>query len=522
MRNAAGQKSILTCKLVFTDPVDTHRVRLRLTSDSPSIRGWTDLFITDEPMENRHGSFGWRESAGSERKTIICFCATAIASRFTLLSITITFMTATCALAQPAPSPGFAQLAEWEPQAEMAPATTTAPVRHRWSTSETSAPQHWLRLHGGLTRQMLDFQNRQSDKERHLLHHRSRSRSTSPAVVVGGQARLSLLAATTNTENKFSYLGRFPTDFSGKTATDARMLQANAHATAYVAPTVSVYGELLFSDVFSFGDFKQGSLQVRQAYAVIGDLEAWPFYFYLGKKNLGFGDFSTLSPFTQSVTWHYFAALAEGVGLGYHDHQWDLTAAAINGGRGIRLNDSPERGKLNNLAANATWHAGDSPTHSVQLGVGFLLGTIYDGMAAEHLDANQFGSDYNSAWNVNGRIDRGRFSLAGEFVSTTDPWPVTGALVSAYRTEAAYWIDRGTSPQYVSVSWSAGEQGPDGSEFEFNRQLVIGYYRHFYGYCGVSAEYVRSSGFAPLIAITTASDRDVVQDSLVLGMTLVI
>ena len=60
------------------------------------------------------------------------------------------------------------------------------------------------------------------------------------------------------------------------------------------------------------------------------------------------------------------------------------------------------------------------------------------------------------------------------------------------------------------------------SEFEFNRQLVIGYYRHFYGYCGVSAEYVRSSGFAPLIAITTASDRDVVQDSLVLGMTLVI
>ncbi len=331
-----------------------------------------------------------------------------------------------------------------------------------------------------------------------------------------------MLAARTNRENKFPYLGRFPTDFSGETATDARLLQANSQLTAFVAPSVSVYGELLFSDVFTFGDFKQGSLQVRQAYAVIGDLQVSPFYFYLGKKNVGYGDFSTLSPFTQAVTWHYFAALAEGIGVGYHDHQWDLTAAAINGGRGIRLNDSPERGKLNNLATNATWHCGDSPTRSVQVGAGFLLGTIYDGLVAEHLDANQFGSDYNSAWDVNARIDMGRVSLAGEFVSTTSPWPVTGALVSAYRTEAAYWIDRGLYPEYFSVSWSAGNQGPEGSEFEFNRQLVIGYYRSLSGYCGVSAEYVRSTGFAPLINITTVSDRDVAQDSLVLGMTLVI
>lgn len=483
-------------------------------------------------MGNRHGSFGRPESADREWKRMVRFCDAATTGRFVPLRIavffvtatfmTATFMTATCAIAQPAPSDSAAEMTDWQADVELDPVTAIAPVSHRWSSTAFSAPQHWLRLNGGLTQQMLDFQNRQTDKERHLLHHRRQSGSTWPAVVVGGQARLSFLAATTNTENKFPYLGRFPTDFSGKTATDARMLQANAHATASVAPTVSVHGELLFSDVFSFGDFKQGSLQVRQAYALIGDLDVSPFYFYLGKKNVGFGDFSTLSPFTQAVTWHYFAALAEGIGIGYHNQRWDLTAAAINGGRGIRLNDSPERGKLNNLAANATWHTGNSSTHSVQLGVGFLLGTIYDGFTAEHLDANQFGSDYNSSWNVNGRIDKGRLSLAGEFVSTTHPWPVTGSLVSAYRTEAAYWIDRDTCPQYVSVSWSAGDQGSDGSEFEFNRQLVIGYFRHLNGYCSVSAEYVRSSGFAPLIDITTVSDRDVVQDSLVLGMTLVI
>lgn len=386
----------------------------------------------------------------------------------------------------------------------------------------SSASQHWLRLNTELTDGLLDFQNRQSDKELLVLGYSQRRGGVTPRVVAGGQARLSLLLARTNEENKFPYLGRFPTDFSGQTATDARLLQANTHLTGYIAPAVSMYGELLFSDVFTFGDFKQGSLQVRQAYAVIGDLSVSPVYLYIGKKNVGFGDFGTLSPFTQAVTWHYFAALAEGIGVGYHGHHWDLTAAAINGGRGIRLADSPERGKLNNLATNATWHSDFGAGKSLQLGGGFLLGTIYDGFTAEHLDANQFGGDYNSAWNLNGRVDWNAFTLAGEWVSTTRSWPVTSEPVSAYRTELAYWTDRVACPSFWSVSWSSGSQGPDGSEFEFNRQLVIGYSTQFNPHWRLSAEYVRSLGFAPLINITTVSDRSVEQDSLVLGMTLVL
>ncbi|MEZ6117037.1 MAG: hypothetical protein R3C28_10755 [Pirellulaceae bacterium] len=50
---------------------------------------------------------------------------------------------------------------------------------------------------------------------------------------------------------------------------------------------------------------------------------------YIGKKNVGFGDMSTLSPFTQSTVWHYFAALAEGVGV-YFPSEFSGT-----GGRGI-------------------------------------------------------------------------------------------------------------------------------------------------------------------------------------------
>lgn len=67
-------------------------------------------------------------------------------------------------------------------------------------------------------------------------------------------------------------------------------------ATAHVTTDASAYTELLFSDVFSFAAPKQGSLQVRQAYAVIGDRNVTPFYVCIGKKTIGCGDFSTLSP----------------------------------------------------------------------------------------------------------------------------------------------------------------------------------------------------------------------------------
>jgi len=300
------------------------------------------------------------------------------------------------------------------------------------------------------------------------------------------------------------------------------LLQANAHVTAHVTPYAHFYGELLFSDVFTFRDFRQGSLQVRQAFVTIGDLRVTPLYAYIGKKNIGFGNLGTLSPFTQSVVWHYFAALGEGIGLGYHDDALDVTVAAINGGRGIRVNDSPESGKLNNMAVNAAFNAGSLESIRFEAGTGFLLGTIYDGNVAEHLDAGHFGRDYNSAWNLHGRLDFRDFTMAGEWISTTRAWPVTGSQVQAFRVEAAYWLDRGPRFSVWSASWSDGDQGPPGAEFEFNRQFVLGYQKQVSANMRLSAEYVRSTGFAPLINITTVSDRDVAQDSLVLGMTLVL
>ena len=113
----------------------------------------------------------------------------------------------------------------------------------------------------------------------------SRPSWTGPTLVPGAQLRLSGLWGRSNTADKFGYLGRFPGDFSGNTATDLRVLQANLSATAYFTPWAAGYVETLFSDVFSFPTFNQGSFQVREAYAVFGNVRKNPFYAFIGKKD---------------------------------------------------------------------------------------------------------------------------------------------------------------------------------------------------------------------------------------------
>lgn len=378
--------------------------------------------------------------------------------------------------------------------------------------------ESFLNLSPAYSREMLDFQNRQTNKEILLLQE-SQNNQLYPQLTLGAQFRVSGLYAKTNRANKFSYLGRFPTDFEGQYASDFRMLQANQSGSLSFGPKVHAYFETLYSDVFSFSDFKQGSFQVRQIYVVFGDFSQSPWYAYIGKKNVGFGDMGTLSPFTQAMPWHYFAPLAEGAGLGYDNGTVNATITALNGSRGIRVVDSEAKGDVNNFAANLLFRLPMRNGSEFHIGAGYLQGTIYNASVAEHLNPDLVGPN-NGAFDFNAYLRVRKLHLAAEYVQTDNPWPVTDHEVIAYRTEAAYDSCFGTKPARWSLSWSEGLQGPAGSEFEFNRQIVVGYQVEASQHATFSIEYVRSSGFAPLIAIERVSDIDVIQDSIVFGGTL--
>jgi len=368
------------------------------------------------------------------------------------------------------------------------------------------------------TSQMLDFQNRQGDKEVILLR-RAAIQQIGTAFTFGTQFRASGLFAETNTANKFSYLGRFPPDFTGSSATDIRLLQANQNITVDVSPAIHGYFETLFSDVFTFPTFQQGSFQVRQAYVVFGDLNRSPFYAHIGKKNVSFGDMGTLSPFSQAMPWHYFAPLAEGAGIGYDNGWLNATVTALNGSRGIRVVDSEEAGHINNFAANMNCTILLGVDSQLELGGGYLHGTIYNAAVAEHIDPTSFGPD-NPAWDANAALRVGQYHFAGEYVQTVNPWPATDSEVIAYSAEAAVDMYLFGRPGRASVSWSEGIQGADGTQFEFNRQLVLGYRHQAFTNAAFTFEYVRSTGFAPLMNIQTVSDIDVEQDSFVFGAVI--
>jgi len=377
---------------------------------------------------------------------------------------------------------------------------------------------NFIQLAPDYSRAMLDFQNRQSNKEILLLEH-SLNSSGQTNMTLGAQLRASAIYGKTNDAGKFPYLGRFPTDFEGNYASDFRMMQANLATSVSFGPRVHGYVETLFSDVFSFDNPKQGSYQVRQAYVVFGDFSRSSWYGYLGKKNVGFGDMGTLSPFSQSIPWHYFGALGEGGGIGFDNGIVSATFAGLSGGRGVRVVDSKASGDVNNFAANLLLRMPFARRDGeLKLGGGYLYGTIYDADVPEHLDPTLFG-DPNGAWDVNARMRINRLHLGVEYVQTVSAWPVTDHDVIAYSAEAAldsYFI---SMPARWSLSWSEGIQGPPGTEFEFNRQLVLGYRVEPSRNSLISLEYVRSTGFAPLTGLTSLSDRDVVQNSIVLGLT---
>jgi hypothetical protein len=367
---------------------------------------------------------------------------------------------------------------------------------------------------------MLDFQNRQTDKEIRILEDRQGAGS-GPSITFGAQLRASGLYGRTDTADQFSYFGRSAEDFVGNTATDIRLLQTNQSMVIHANSWAHGYVETLLSDGASFLPFDEDGFQVRQAYILLGDLNQSPFYAFLGKKNVSFGDFGTLSPFSQALPWHYFGAIAEGGGVGYTGNGLRAQVMALSGGQGTRVVDSEEDGHINNFAANIRYDWEASPDLAFGIGGGYLHGTVYDAAISDPIDPTAFGPR-NGAWDVNGSVHVGALRMAGEFVQTEDAWPSTGRRVSAWRAEAAYDFLYGNTPCVLSGSFSEGNQGASGTEFEFNRQLVVGLRIQPSPNAFFTFEYVRSTGFAPLVDVTTASDRSAEQNSAVFGLVLAI
>lgn len=347
-----------------------------------------------------------------------------------------------------------------------------------------------------------------------------------PNIILGAQLRPAVFYGHTNHRDKFPYMGRFPGDFRGYDASFADVNDFTFSFTYSMMGWVHAHWEFLNSDQITFfGDPRQGPNQTQKIYALLGNLNCAPVYATIGKKDVAFGQMYTVNPYTPSLTWHYFGALAEGASVGYYKNGIYAEATILDGGRGIRVSDTNETGRLDNWALNASYELCCGKCYSLKFGAGYLYSTIYDGPFGEHEGPTSIGPR-NDIYDLNFRIQYPRGWAYIEYASTMHRWLTTNHVVDTLSFGACYcfhdqWLHR---PLVFSVDYGQGIQGPPSSEFHKNFQFIVGLDYRLRDNIRFSLEYIRAGGFVPLLDITDpdVSEQSTRENCIQLGLTLVI
>ncbi|MYN66282.1 MAG: hypothetical protein F4X11_14825 [Acidobacteria bacterium] len=329
---------------------------------------------------------------------------------------------------------------------------------------------------------------------------------------------------SSNTADKFGYLMRHPTAANqvGTTVSEAAVHSMQLGFTSVMGGWITANAELLYDPEQSFGHgtntaIERNQVQVRRAYALLGNLDDSPFYVSLGKMAVPFGLTDTLNPFTASTVWHAFGGLANGVTLGYTNDGLHASIMGIQGGAQFRAANTPVNGtnvpsSLNNFAVDVNYSPKRDSAARLLFGSSYQRGSAY----CQEFPVIHFAPcpDNNPALDAYGRLDYRNFTLKGEFARTTDEWPGTfnpaipqfaPSRVTSFDLGARYRHARGAGRMDFSAEFSRFIAGPDGAPWERQDQLVLGIAWFHRANAKLFAEYVRVKGYAPLNFISGGS-----------------
>ena len=240
---------------------------------------------------------------------------------------------------------------------------------------------------------------------------------------------------------------------------------------------------MLFDPKQRFGpgsdsDLERNQVQVRRAYALLGDLRRSRFYASLGKMTVPFGLTDSVNPFSASVVWHTFGALANGVTVGYAGERMSLSAMGVQGGAQFRAANTPVRGtavpsRLNNLAVEASYGLDPGSAGTLLLGVSYLHGSANcQDFPIEHFRPCR---DNNHALDAYAKLVFGAFTFQGEFARTTRTWPGTlnpaipefpAGRVTSFELGAKYRHDSGYDSVDLSGAFGRFSASADGAPQE--------------------------------------------------------
>ncbi len=350
-----------------------------------------------------------------------------------------------------------------------------------------------------------------------------------------------------NSDTKFSWLMRHPTSSNqiGEEVSEAVVHSAQLATTARLADDITTYVEFLYNPQQSFGsgtitDLNRNQVQVRKAFVLWGDLDERPIYAALGKMDTPFGLQNTVSPFTNSTSWHAFAGLAYGGMVGFYDNGFHLRAMAIQGGAQFRSHNVPVEGtavpsRLNNFAIDANYTLPLGQDGHVLAGASYTHGSPY----CQDYPVFHFNpcDDNNPAWAVYAQGRLGALEFLGEYAETTEDWPGTASPAPqfaqfeavapfAWTLGGRYWFDhRRADDLAVSLEYSRYVSGDDGAPWERQDQWVLGGSYFVTDSVNFFGEVIHARGWVPLNFLSggnqpngaTWSEFDAETNAIVLG-----
>lgn len=374
---------------------------------------------------------------------------------------------------------------------------------------------------------ILDWQEDVTGKPLKILEAGAEGLPYAPGVVLSGAFWGNFLHESTNVGGRFPLLSRFPTERRNRNTSGDRWVVSNAAFATTIRPVswITGFAQLEYSEVEFPG---QEDWQFRKAYVMFGDLERSPFYGYVGRNTVDFGWMDAYNPFTHSVNNHFFRVDSDEpvIAMGYAKDNLHLVGTLIRAGRQLRVADTDGSGFDNGaLHADYTFDGlGMSGEGKLRIGGGYLHATIYNNDVPHHpgpsfVRSRQLSPNLtrNSAYDVFAEYVEGPIRLGVEFTSTTDRWPATGTEVEALTLQAAYDFHILDMPSRFSVVFGRGEQGPSGAQFHELTQLAVGFQTEVTEFLTLSAEWIHSESFVPLINIRNVSDASVEADAFVLG-----
>ena len=419
------------------------------------------------------------------------------------------------------------RLAEYEKLLPVEDEIVGPPQTAESSTEKDLEPadieSRWVGTKGDYAYIMLDHAENITNRQEVLIDFIN-SGTFPSRFIFGGQITAIANYQTADEDSKFGWLMRHPTSANqvGETVSEAVVHSANLNVTASLGKNWHAYVELFYNPQQNFAaqssitGLPRNNVNVRRAYVLYNDTQDNDFYASIGKMDIPYGLNDTVSPFTNSSSWHAFAGIAYGATAGYLNDSWHARFMAIQGGAQFRNANTSIKGtnvpsKLNNFAIDVRrTFAMEGGDNTLMVGASYQLGSSY----CQEFPIKHFGAceDDNPAIAVYAKYNYGKGIIIADYAETLDVWPGTlnpalpefpAEEVIAFTLGVRHGFDAGyINPVELSFEFSRFEAGPSDSEWERVNQWVLGTSYFVNPQINLFAELSRTEGWAPLNFLT--------------------